>query len=418
MLLVGIDWADDHHDICLVDPDTQDSESCLDAFRIAQSVDGFEKLHAKLREFSALWASPDQVHVAIETPHGLLVHELIRHGYCVYAINPKAVNRYKDRHSPAAPKDDARDALALGHILRTDRTRHSPLAMLPDDYRLLDEICKDLRQMIDDKTRILNRLTSCLKEYYPQALELFSRLDSQVAMALLKKYPTPGQLRALSKKQFLAFLTRQNYSRPSRAEALYATATAATPTADSVLERSGCMRMLVLLDQLATLQSHVKDYERQIKALFAKLPESDHVANLPGVGGRVGPELVATLGPRPDGQSQQFASVEALERLAGAVPVTKQSGRYKHVVFRRACDRRLRRTLHDWAQSSLSVCCWARAYYDHYKAQGHKHNTLLRNLACKLLNILHRLWRTGEVYNEQLHIDNLKARNVSWATAL
>lgn len=430
MLSVGIDWADDHHDVVLVDTETTDACSVLDRFRIAHSCDGFESLHAKVREHET---DPSQVLVAIETPHGLLVHDLVRQGYRVYAINPKSVNRYKDRHSPASPKDDDRDAMALAHILRTDRQHYRPLEMLPENYRLMNELCQDLRQLVDDRSRIVNRLTSCLKDYYPQALGLFSRLDAQISMSFLRNYPDPAHLKSLTKKQFLAFLKKHRYPCPDRVDALWTAVTAHALTADPVIARAGRMRMLALLDQLLALQRHAQDYEHQIHELFDKLPESEGISNLPGVGGRIGPELVATLGPRPkepedetdlqprqgpDRRPHRFDTPQALEKLAGAAPVTRQSGNWKNVHFRRACDKRLRRTLHDWAGCSLRSSRWARAFYDHHKQQGHRHSTILRNLACKLIAILHHIWRTGEEYDEQRHIDNLKKHNVVWATQL
>ena len=430
MLSVGIDWADDHHDVVLVDMASTDACSRLDRFRIAHSCEGFEGLHAKVREHET---DPSQVLVAIETPHGLLVHDMVQHGYCVYAINPKSVNRYKDRHSPASPKDDGRDAMALAHLLRTDRQHYKPLETLPADYHLMDELCKDLRQLVDDRARIVNRLESCLKDYYPQALGLFSRLDGRISMSFLRSYPDPAQLKSLTKKQFIAFLKKNRYPYPGRVDALYAHVSAKALTAHPVIARAGRMRMLALLDQIVTVQHHVQDYERQIQELFDMLPESERISNLPGVGGRIGPELVATLGPGPnetrkepaDDPDQEptqtpcrFATAQALEKLAGTAPVTRQSGNWKNVNYRRACDKRLRRTLHDWAGCSLRTSRWARAFYDHHKQQGHRHSTILRNLACKLLAILHRIWRTGEDYDEQRHIDNLKKHNVVWATQL
>jgi transposase len=416
MLLVGIDWADDHHDVCLVNGSCQDASACLARFRIAQSTAGFATLHERVREYET---APEQVLVAIETPHGLLVHDLVQHGYGVYPINPKSASRYRDRHSPASPKDDARDAFSLAHILRTDREHYAPLNILPEQYRLLEELCQDLRQMIDDRTQIINRLTSCLKAYYPQALNLFSRLDSQVSVAFLRAFPEPAKLTTLSKKRFLAFLEKHQYSHPERGEQIYAQATAAAPAADPVITRSSRMRMLALLDQLTTLQAHVRAYEQQIHTIFQELPESDNISNFPGVGGRIGPELLATLGPRPQsGESSRFTSSEGLKRLSGAAPVTKQSGRYKQVKFRRACDRRLRRTLYDWAKTATMTSRWARAYYEHCREHGHRYNTILRNLALKLIAILYRVWSSGEAYNEQRHIDNLKTRGVIWAAQL
>ncbi|QQR65492.1 MAG: transposase [Candidatus Brocadia sp.] len=118
--------------------------------------------------------SSSLVVIAIETSQGLLVHELLQKGYTVYAINPKAVNRYKDRHVLSKAKSDILDALSLGHLLRTDRHLFRPLEPLPEDYRLLDRLCGDLRKAIDEKSRIINQVISCSKEFYPKALEMFS----------------------------------------------------------------------------------------------------------------------------------------------------------------------------------------------------------------------------------------------------
>jgi transposase len=416
MLLVGIDWADDHHDVCLVDGSCQDACASLARFRIAQSVAGFESLHARVREYET---APDQVLVAIETPHGLLVNDLVGHGYCVYPINPKSVSRYRDRHSPASAKDDNRDAFTLAHILRTDRKHFAPLDMLPEQYRLMEELCKDLRQMVDDRTQLINRLNSCLKGYYPQALNLFSRPDGQVSIAFLSAFPEPASLAKLSMKRFQAFLKKQKYTHPERAEQIYEQVTSPAPCADVVITRASRMRMLSLLDQLMTLQAHIHAYEQQIHTLFQELPESQNISNFPGVGERIGPELLATLGPRPqNGEASRFTSSEGLKRLSGASPVTRQSGNYKKVNFRRACDRHLRRTLYDWAKTASRTCPWAHAYYEYSREHGQRYNTILRNLAQKLIAILYRIWLTGEAYDEQRHIDNLKAKGVIWAAQL
>src|SRR5439155_2301343 len=138
----------------------------------------------------------------------------------------------------------------------------APLAMLPEQYRLLDQLCQDLRQMVDDKTQLINRLTSCLKAYYPQALNLFSRLDSQVSVAYLRAFPQPQSESTLSKKRFLAFLKKHQYTHPERSEQLYAQATSAAPSADPVIERSSRMRTLALLDQLVTLYGNIRMYEK------------------------------------------------------------------------------------------------------------------------------------------------------------
>ena len=181
MIYVGIDWADDHHDILITD----DSAKTLEQFRIDHTCDGFALLHSHLVNHQTF---PGLVLIAIETSRGLLVHELLQKGYTVYAINPKAVNRYKDRHVLSKAKSDALDALSLGHLLRTDRHLFQPIKPLPEDYRLLDRLCSDLRKVVDEKSRVTNQVISCLKEFYPKALETFS-LNSQIFIDFLKAFP-------------------------------------------------------------------------------------------------------------------------------------------------------------------------------------------------------------------------------------
>lgn len=147
----------------------------------------------------------------METGRGLLVYVLLRHGYQVYAINPKALNRYKDRHVLSKTKTDKLDALSLAHLLRTDRHRFKPLSLLPEQYRLLDQLCLDLRKLVDARTRLANQITACLKEFYPQALGLFCEIDSPISMAFLKSFPDPETLLATTKRRLASFFKKQNY---------------------------------------------------------------------------------------------------------------------------------------------------------------------------------------------------------------
>lgn len=410
MIYVGIDWADDHHDVAITD----DSAKTLAQFRISHDTSGFVALHDQITRFNH---PSDQVLVAIETARGLLVHECLRSGYCVYAINPKAVNRYKDRYVLSQAKSDPVDALALAHLLRTDRHRFRPLKPLAEDYRLLDRLCQDLRKLVDEKSRLSNQITSVLKEYYPKALELVS-VDSQIAMAFLRTFPDPQLLRTCSKKSFVAFFKKHRYSWPGRVERLWNLAQSATPSSDSVALKAGRLRLVALLDQLSSVKDHVTLYEKQIKAILDKLPEARSISSLPGVGNRLGPELTAALGPNDSDCPTRFEAAQEIMKLSGSVPVTRQSGRWRTVSVRYSCVKSLRRTFHDWAFASLNQSLWARAYYDFYKAMNMPHSTILRNLAKKWTKILFVLWSEGLSYDENLHIENLKKRNVPWAMSL
>lgn len=410
MIYVGIDWADDHHDIVITD----DSAKTLDQFRIDHTCDGFALLHSHIAHHQA---SPSLVLVAIETSRGLLLHELLQKGYTVYAINPKAVNRYKDRHVLSKAKSDVLDALSLGHLLRTDRHLFRPLMPLPEDYRLLDRLCGDLRKAVDEKSRILNQVISCSKEFYPKALEMFS-LNSQIFIDFLKAFPDHDTLSACKKKTFLAFLRKHRYSYPAKAEELWKTIQSPSLQPDKVTARSGKLRLGMLLGQLENLKEHITHYEREIQHILDHLPESTPIKSLPGVGERLAPELVAILGPNSKDGHHRFQASAEIAKLSGCVPVVRESGKWRTVSLRYACVKPLRRTFRDWAFTSINHSRWARAFYDYHKQRNQNHSTILRNLAKKWIKILFALWSQGTTYDETVHIQNLKAKNVPWAMAL
>jgi len=409
MLYVGIDWASDHHDVCL----TNDSAQTLAAFRIAHGSEGFERLHRVIKDHEP---EPQQVLVALETTRGLLVHDLLRSGYQVYAINPKAVNRYKDRHVVSKAKTDSLDASCLAHLLRTDRHRFKPLVLPPEDYRLLDRLCLDLRKLVDDRTRVVNQINDCLKEFYPQALELFYKMDSAISIAFLGTFPDPKILLATTKRRFRAFLRAQNYPYLEKADQLYGKIHAPAPQADPVIIQTGKVRLEALLDQFLAVRRHQKAYEHQIRAVLRKLPESKPIRTLPGLGKRLVPELVAILGPRQS--HRRFDSARALSNLAGCSPITQASGKWQTVRIRTACVKPLRRTFRHWSFASLTCSKWAWAYYQYRRSRSHLHETILRSLAQKWTKILFAVWATGQAYDEELHIQRLKRHGVAWALSL
>jgi transposase len=411
MLLIGIDWADDHHDVCLEDP----SGGLLSEFRIGHDADGFALLHGKLSEHCS---EPSDILVALETAHGLLVHELLRHGYQVYVINPKAVDRYKDRHRSSGTKDDRLDARALSGLLRTDRHLHRRFWLPPEQYQELDGLCQDLRKLIDDTTRVSNQLTDCLKQFYPQVIGMFNDLASAIAIAFLREYPDPARLKATSRGDFDLFFKKQRYTWPDRVQELYDKAQAPALVSGLVALNRGRMRLPCFLDQLETLRSHRVRYEKAIKQLLEQMPETDTISSLPGAGKRLAPEIVAALGPNVANAPQRFASAKELTNLSGSTPITKQSGRSKTVHARHACRKGLRRTFYEHAEKSIHLCPWASAYYRHHKEQMHAHATIIRNLAVKWIKIIYRLWKTGTQYDEQYHISQLKLRGVVWACGL
>jgi transposase len=413
LLLVGIDWADDHHDAALMD----EQGTILDEFRLTHDVDGVDLLHERIANHHDAATNQAQVLVAIETSHGMLVHDLVSSGYTVYALNPKAVNRYKDRFRASGPKSDQWDAKCMADILRTDRHRHKPLTLAPDDYRLLSALCEDLRTLIDDTTRLTNRLFECLKRFYPSVIGAFG-IDSDIFTALLRQYPSPGPIAKLTEAQFMRFLKANHYTQPSRASEIFDQIKRPVLTADAVAEAAGTIRVQALLDQLVALRASRKEYEKRIKDILDKLPEADVIYSLPGVGKRLTPEITAMLGPNMKDVPKRFEQASQLASLAGWVPVTRQSGRHKSVTVRHACSKSFRLIGRNWAAASINESRWAKAFYNWHRKLLQSHETILRKLAAKWIKIAYHLWLTCQHYDEAKHIAALQARNVPWAMSL
>ena len=410
-ICVGLDWADDHHDLCIL---TSDGEE-LAVFRFDHSAEGLELLHSTIRQHEA---DPDNVFLAIETPHGLLVDSLLEHGYRIYAINPKAADRYRDRIRPSGSKDDVLDARNLAEIMRTDRHRHRQLVLPSEQYYELGLLCDGLRKVIQENTRLSNQLVACLKGYYPQAVDLFSVANSSINIAFLRKYPDPNTLAGLSHSSFLAFLKDQKYPAPKSIPRLWQRVSAKAPKPSAPALVTGKMRMMSLIDQLEVTRKHVRLYEEQIQQILEDLPEADTFSSLPGSGARITPEITAAFGPNMEDAPKLFHAAKELARLSGCAPITVKSGKFKSVRRRLACDKNLNRTFYELARCSVSKSAWAKAYFHDCIDRAVRVTTIYRSLACKWIKIAFHLWKTGALYDEDYHIEQLKLRGVRWAMSL
>lgn len=263
-----------------------------------------------------------------------------------------------------------------------------------------------------------NQITSCLKEYYPQAVGLFRDVASPISLAFLQAFPDPDTVRQTDQSAFAAFFRAQRYTHPQRVGALYERTHAPEPEADPVVIRAARLRLAALVDQLAVVRTHQGTYEHTIQTILEEVPEAQPLATLPGIDTRLVPELAAALGPNRPEEPKRFAAASDLAKLSGCAPITRASGKRRTVLRRHACDKRLRRTFYDWAMASLSWSRWARAYYDHHKAQHQAHATILRGLGQKWAKIAYAVWSSGDAYDEARHIEQLKRHEVVWALSL
>jgi transposase len=392
----GIDWAEDHHDIALVNRDGQ----LLARRRISDDAAGLAQLLALLAEHGD---SPDApVPMAIETPRGLLVACLRATGRAVYPVNPMAVARYRDRHSVAGKKSDHGDAVVLANVLRTDLHAHRPL---PADTELAQAIAVLARAQQDavwDRTQAHNRLRSHLREYYPAFLAAYASADGGImrpdARAVLAAAPAPANAARLTVTQLRAVLRKAGRRRGIDTEAarLREAFRASQMRQLPLVEQAMGRQALALLGQLDAACASAADLEQAVTESFNLHPDAGIITSFPGLGLLTGARVLAEIG---DDRSR-FQDAKGLKAYAGAAPITRASGKSRSVTRRRVKNNRLAAAGYIWAFSALTASPGARAHYDRRKDAGDRHAAAQRNLFGRLLGCLHHCLITGQHYDE------------------
>jgi transposase len=399
MLFVGIDWAETEHAACLLDVGGR----VVQRLRVAHTAAGLRRLHAAI---AAAAPAPAGVLVALERPHGLLVGSLLEAGYTVYALNPKSVERYRDRARTAGAKTDPADAELLARILLTDRDRHRPLLPSSPAAQEVRAVARDDERAARDERRLLNRLRLELLDVFPQALEAFPALEAPTALAFLARWPSVDAARPVAAAELDAFFRQQRHGWPARAaRRVRAALEAEALAAPAHLVRAKAATVRLLAEQLLLLHRQRAAWEQRLRELLAgdhAHPDGEVLLSLPGLDARLAARVLGEAGDR----RERFPTPAALQCYAGTAPVTKRSGKACLVSSRLACNRVLRQACMQWAFCSLSRSAWARAFYDQHRAAGNGHYKALRALANRWLEVLHHLLLTGTTYDEAVHQAN------------
>jgi transposase len=390
---MGVDWADAEHAVWVED---EGGAKVLDR-RVPQTAEGLSEwgcwLDARRAEGIELWA-------AIERPEGRIVDHLLDHGVTVFPLNPKAVDRARDRFRMSGAKSDPFDARVQATFLRTDHAHLQPLRPSSDAAQELKGLTRDHARQVRQQTRLLNQVTATLKAYYPRGLEVCEDLTSQWGRAFLQAYPTPAAAAGLTKGRWERWARAHRLSAERTAERWEVLQRPQIPVLPHVV-RVHARRLGALLAQLDVTIDAVQAYRQAVADFFASMPVASWAASLPGgQSGITVPRLYAELGDAA-GRWQTFRH---LQGHAGTVPVTERSGKVVIVKFRFACNLHLRHAIHQFAFQSLQHSEWARAYYDRCRKHGHSHHHALRALAAKWLKIIFALWTRQVPYDETYHL--------------
>lgn len=386
MIFCGIDWAERHHDVALVD----EQGKTLATRRIADDAAGLTEVLGLLAEHTGAGRDGAQfvaVDVALETDHGLLVVGLRAAGHRVFAINPKAVDRYRDRYAPSGAKSDPADALVLAHLLRTDRDRHRPMPADSEQVTALGVLARAHQDAVRAGVRDAARLRCLLREFFPAALVALPNLNTRTAVTVLAAAPTPGAAAALSEDQLRQLLAGIRRGVPRTLPARMRTAFTAGQVLRQppVVEAAMATAAQAVVRTLSATLDAIAELETALDAHFEQHPDAEIVRSLPGLGLILGARVLSEFGDDPT----RFTDAASRRAYAGAAPITRASGRSRVVLMRRACNHRLADACRWWAIAATQRDPGAQACYQHRRDAGDGHEAALRRLAGKLIGQLH-----------------------------
>jgi transposase len=393
-LLVGDDWAEDHHDVELMDS----SGRVLARARLPEGVAGMARLHAMIAGQLAD-ADPDEVQVlvGIETDRGPWVAALAAAGYEVFAVNPLQAAQYRRRHAVSGAKSDAGDAHVLADMVRTDAHQLRPVAGDSAQAQAVKVVARTHKTLIWERTRTAQRLRHALRDYFPAALAAFEDLDAPDTLELLAKAPDPASAARLSISQISTALKRARRRNISgKATQIQAALRAGQLGQPPAVTAAYAASVRALAAVLVTLNEQVKVMQGQVETHFGQHPAAEIIASQPGLGLVLGARVLAEFGDDP----ARYASAKARKNYAATSPITRASGKKKTALARFVHNDRLIDALMGQAFAALNTSPGARAYYQRQRARGAGHNPALRQLANRLVGILHGCLKTGTLYDE------------------
>ncbi|MFR9775340.1 IS110 family transposase [Micromonospora sp. MS34] len=395
MLYVGDDWAEDHHDVEVMDA----SGRRLAKARLPEGIAGITRLHTIIGQALGDDVEDDavQVEIGIETDRGPWVQALVAAGYTVYPVNPLQAARYRERLALSGAKSDAADAHMLADMVRTDSHQLRPIAGDSAEAEAVKVVTRMHKTLIWERTRATQRLRHALREYFPAALEAFEDLDAADTLELLAKAPDPATAAELSISQISAALKRaRRRGIPAKAAAIQAAVRAEQLGQPAVVTAAYAATVRALAALLVTLNEQVNALHGQVEDHFGRHPAAEIILSQPGLGVILGARVLAEFGDDHD----RYASAKARKNYAGTSPITRASGKKKAVMARFVHNDRLVDALITQAFSALKASPGARAYYDRQRARGANHSAALRQLANRLVGILHGCLKTGTPYDE------------------
>ena len=392
-MFAGLDWGAAAHAVCVVDG----AGAVVARFTVAHDAAGLAEL---IRRLARLSPAPAALPVAIERPSGLVVDALLAAGHPVVPIHPNVVKACRPRYRAAGGKSDPGDGYLLADVLRTDGHRFRPLAPASDEIRALRARVRTRDDLVAERVALANRLRALLESFWPGAAAVFAAIDSPIALAFLRRYPTPESAARLGERRLTAFLAQHGYCgrRPPAELLARLRAAPAGLVGEAEAEAKGeLVRALVAV--LAALVGEIARLTARLEHAVADLPDGRIVMSFPRAGRVCAAQILAELGD----VRARFPSEAQLAAEAGVCPVTHASGKSRAVTFRFACNHRLRQAITCFADNSRHASAWAAEVYRRARARGCDHAHAIRILARAWVRVLWRAWTDRRSYDPTAH---------------
>ena len=389
-VFVGLDWGNSHHQLCILDP----AGRLLDQGRFAHDVAGAGELTERLTRYGAVRG------IAIERSEGLLVEALQEQGHQLFCVSPKMSARARERYRLAPTKSDAFDAFVLADSLRHEHRHWRPLAVPSMLLAELRALTRDRERLIWNQRDVENQLRAIVLTFHPGVLHLFSSLDRDITLAFLRDYPTPAHAGRIGPLRMAAFCARHGYSGRTRPELLVERLRTNLLSASAGTTAGKAFTAGLFVDQLELLNTQLRAITKRIRERLVEHPDAAIFLSFPGMGEVTAAIMLAEMGE----DRARFPNPAVLLAETGTAPVTRSSGRSRHVTFRYAANKRMRHAIDWWAFVAVRENDWAHEAYQQARARGQLHNRALRGIGARWIRILWRCWTDGTTYDPTLHL--------------